>query len=207
MRQRTINLFPRDMLLEKAISRWDGEGGAGEGGREHPASMSHAVKGLPLSNAELVQLQIRVIALENLLTILLADSSDEQIEFAREMAAYIAPRPGFTSHRLTIHAAARIISLTDRASHLRNLAAMSGKTDKPVNGAHQVATRAQPRGGLQRSGALQRHAREHHGRRRTAHRDRSDGGDRTENTAVGKTQPNKRFHRTPSSGACLLIPH
>ena len=40
------------------------------------------------SNAELVQLRIRVIALENLVIALLAEASDRQLDLAREMAAY-----------------------------------------------------------------------------------------------------------------------
>lgn len=43
----------------------------------------------PLTNAELVQLHIRVIALENLVTSLLSEASDRQLMIAREMAAYI----------------------------------------------------------------------------------------------------------------------
>jgi hypothetical protein len=67
--------------------------------------------------AELVQLRIRVIALENLVIALLADASDRQLELAREMATYISPRQGFTAHRSTIHAAAQMIHLVERASH------------------------------------------------------------------------------------------
>ena len=73
----------------------------------------------PLTNAELVQLQIRVIALENLVIALLAQAREPQLDLARDMAAYISPRPGFTPHRLTIHAAAEMISLVDRASKFR----------------------------------------------------------------------------------------
>ena len=51
-----------------------------------------------LTNAELVQLRIRVIALENLVIALLAEASDRQLDLAREMAAYISPRPGSTHH-------------------------------------------------------------------------------------------------------------
>jgi hypothetical protein len=57
-----------------------------------------------MTNAELVALRIRVIALENLLISLLSTSSDHQLEVAREMAWYISPRPGFTQHPLTIRA-------------------------------------------------------------------------------------------------------
>ena len=73
----------------------------------------------PLTNTELVQLQIRVIALENLVIALLAEGSDRQIVLAREMADYISPRPGFTHHRLTIHAAAEMVSLVKRAGAFR----------------------------------------------------------------------------------------
>jgi hypothetical protein len=66
-----------------------------------------------------VQLRIRVIALENLVIALLAEASDRQIELAREMAAYISPRPGFSHHPLTIHAAAQMIDLIQRARDLR----------------------------------------------------------------------------------------
>jgi len=72
-----------------------------------------------LTNAELVQFQIRVIALENLVIALLAQAREPQLDLARDMAAYISPRPGFTPHRLTIHAAAEMISLVDRASKFR----------------------------------------------------------------------------------------
>ncbi|MEP7300752.1 MAG: hypothetical protein ABI699_04430 [Caldimonas sp.] len=75
---------------------------------------------LPLNDAELIQLQIRVIALENLLIALLADASPSQLDLARSMAAYILPRPGSTPHRLTVHASAEMLSLVDRARQFRN---------------------------------------------------------------------------------------
>ena len=75
----------------------------------------------PLTNAELVQLRIRVIALENLVIALLTDASDKQLDLVREMAAYISPRPGFTPHRLTIRAAAEMISLVERAGHFKGM--------------------------------------------------------------------------------------
>lgn len=119
----------RDRLRERAISRWDNEGGAGEGGREHPASTEMQPQTPPLTNAELVQLQIRVIALENLLMVLLAETSDRQLDLAREMAAYISPRLGVTPHRLTVHAAARMINLVEGAGHLRALSAATCVSD------------------------------------------------------------------------------
>lgn len=61
-----------------------------------------------------MQLQVRVVAFENLLIMLLAEGSDRQLELAREMAAYISPRPGFAHHPLMTHAAAHMVDLVDR---------------------------------------------------------------------------------------------
>jgi hypothetical protein len=69
----------------------------------------------------LVQLRIRVIALENLVIALLAEASERQLGLAREMAAYISPRPGVTPHPQTIHAAAQMIDLVKRAGHFRSV--------------------------------------------------------------------------------------
>jgi hypothetical protein len=62
-----------------------------------------------------------VIALENLVISLLAEASVRQLDLAREMAAFISPRPGFTHHPLTILAATQMIDLVDRAGHFRAL--------------------------------------------------------------------------------------
>jgi hypothetical protein len=72
-----------------------------------------------LTNAELVQLRVRVITLENLVISLLAEAPDRQLDLVREMAAFISPRPGFTHHPLTIHAATHMIDLLNRAGHFR----------------------------------------------------------------------------------------
>ena len=48
-----------------------------------------------MTNVELVQLRIRVMALENLMITVLAVDSDRQLQVAKEMAGYISPRPGF----------------------------------------------------------------------------------------------------------------
>ena len=111
----------RGRLLAMAISRWDNEGGAGADGEAPVASVEQPADVLPLTNAELVQLQIRVIALENLLAVLLANASDRQLSLARKLASCIAPRPGFTPHLLTIHAAARMLGLLDRSNNLHAL--------------------------------------------------------------------------------------
>ena len=105
---------------QMALSRWDNEGGAGPCGPQEGLMSGEVQSEVPeLTNAELVQLRIRVIALENLVITLLAEASDRQLDLVREMAAYISPRPGFTHHPLTIHAAAQMIDLVDRAIHFR----------------------------------------------------------------------------------------
>ena len=72
-----------------------------------------------LTPTEQEQLHVRVIALENLVIALLATATDHQLDCACEMAAYIAPRPGATSHPLTLHAAAEMLSTVNRAKHFR----------------------------------------------------------------------------------------
>ena len=104
---------------QSALSRWDNEGGAGPyGSQKHGVELNEIP---PLTNAELVQLRIRVIALENLVIMSLAEGSDTQRELAREMATYISPRSGFTQHPLTIQAAAHMNDLVDRAIHYRGV--------------------------------------------------------------------------------------
>ena len=107
-------------LCEKALSRWDTDGGAGpDGGPEHAGCGIVPAELLQPANVELVQLRIRVIALENLMITLLAEASDRQLNLARELAAYISPRPGFTHHPLTIHASSHMIDLVERANQFR----------------------------------------------------------------------------------------
>lgn len=107
---------------QMALSRWDNEGGAGPGGPQGGSVAAEAQSQIPaLTNAELVQLRIRVIALENLVIALLADASERQLDLAREMAAYISPRPGSTHHPLTVHAAAQMIDFVERASNFRGV--------------------------------------------------------------------------------------
>lgn len=107
---------------QMALSRWDNEGGAGPGGPQGKSVAAEAQSQAPaLTNAELVQLRIRVIALENLIIALLADASERQLDLAREMAAYISPRPGSTHHPLTVHAAAQMVDFVERAGHFRSV--------------------------------------------------------------------------------------
>jgi hypothetical protein len=105
---------------QRALSRWDNEGGAGPSGPQKAPIYAEAQSGIPeLTNAELVQLRIRVIALENLVISLLAEASERQLALVREMAAFISPRTGFTDHPLTIHAASQMLDLLERASRFR----------------------------------------------------------------------------------------
>lgn len=105
----------------EALSRWENEGGAGSHSapREFMGVDPSTIP--PLTNAELVLLRVRVIALENLMIMLLAEGSDKQTELAREMAAYISPRPGFTPHPLTTQAAVHMNNLVERATHYRSV--------------------------------------------------------------------------------------
>jgi len=67
--------------LRSALSTWDNEGGA----------QLEQVDTDELTNAELVHLRCRVIALENVVIALLADGSERQQALIREMATYISP--------------------------------------------------------------------------------------------------------------------
>lgn len=113
------------------MSRWDDEGGATRLGPQEALAPPEARAAEPqLSNAELVQLRVRLIALENLVIALLCEGSERQLEVARQMAAYISPRPGFTEHPLTVRAASRMIDLLERAEPFR-----SAGRDRPADGA------------------------------------------------------------------------
>lgn len=106
---------------QQALSRWDNEGGAeARSPRASPASSEDQTTAPKMASAELVELHIRVIALENLVIALLAAASDRQLELAREMAAYISPRPGSTPHPLTTHAASDLLNLVERACRFRS---------------------------------------------------------------------------------------
>jgi hypothetical protein len=102
-----------------ALSRWENEGGASPHG---PPEMWSEPEVPQLNDAELVQLRVRVIALENLVIALLAEASGRQLALAREMAAYIRPRPGFTQHPLTIHAADRLLHIVEAAGRFHGVA-------------------------------------------------------------------------------------
>jgi hypothetical protein len=122
MTQRKPNVLEPGQLRLRALSRWDNEGGAIPRGIEGALILGDASPEVPhLTNAELVQLRIRVIALENVAIAMLAKAPDGQLDLVREMAAYISPRSGFTQHPLTVHAAAEMIHLVERALHFRGV--------------------------------------------------------------------------------------
>jgi hypothetical protein len=107
---------------ELALARWDNEGGAGPRGRQVDAKSGDGLARWPLrASAELVQLRIRVIALENLVISLLAESSEQRLGLARSMAIHVSPRPGFTHHRMTLHAATQMRHLIKRAGFFRDV--------------------------------------------------------------------------------------
>ena len=101
-----------------ALSMWDNEGGAGPCGAWGD-TLSAEPPVPPLTNTELVQLRIRVIALENLVIALLATAPAATIAEAQNMAACVSPRPGSTHHPLTIHAATQMTDLIGRAADFR----------------------------------------------------------------------------------------
>ena len=104
-------------LRRRALSTWENEGGA------TPSAASEPGVDVPdLTNAELVHLRVRVIALENLMIAVLAEGSDRQRRIALDMGGYISPRSGFTQHPLTIQAAHHMTDLVHRADRFRMLA-------------------------------------------------------------------------------------
>ena len=120
MIEKTSNVSAPSRQRQIALSRWENEGGAGPRPAQEGSICGNAQSDIPeLTNTELVQLRIRVIALENLVIAFLAQASESQLYLVREMAGFISPRPGFTQHPLTIHASAQMIDLVERANHFR----------------------------------------------------------------------------------------
>lgn len=97
-----------------ALARWESEGGSNA---DRPTTAPHPVHAgsIPLTDAELMHLRVRVIALENLVIALLAEAPACQIALARDMASYICPRPGYTAHPVTLRAAEEMFGLVNRA--------------------------------------------------------------------------------------------
>ena len=108
-RRRTDRVKPSSMNVARP-----GDQQMDETSHEVPADLPD------LTNTELVQLRVRVIALENLVISMLAEAPDRQLDRAREMAGYISPRPGHTQHPLTTHAADHMVDLVERAIQFRS---------------------------------------------------------------------------------------
>jgi len=106
-------------LRQRAIARWENEGGAASFGPQSGSIPVDQRTAPGLSNSDLVQLRIRVIALENVIIALLAGASDQQLDLVREMADWITPRAGFTQHPLTVQAATEMVHLIERAKPFR----------------------------------------------------------------------------------------
>ena len=106
---------------QQALSRWDSDGGREPfDSPSEPSNHAATANADDLTNAELVNMRIRIIALENLLIAFLVKASGSQVELAVEMAGYISPREGFTLHPLTVKAATHMRDLVDRASSFRS---------------------------------------------------------------------------------------
>lgn len=101
-------------LRRLALSRWDDEGGAGPDGPQEGSSAN------PCGDMDIMQLHIRVIALENLMIAALAEGTENQRCLARAMADLISPQRGSTPHPLTIKAAAHMVDLIQRSQHFRD---------------------------------------------------------------------------------------
>ena len=69
-------------------------------------------------HAELVQMRIRLITLENIVLGLLSGASDEQIEQIRKRADMIEPRPDASRHPLTELAAGDMRKFLERAARM-----------------------------------------------------------------------------------------
>ncbi len=111
---------------QRALARWDNEGGGGVGAaagggpqNDDAASVGGTIPAGAMTESERVALHSRMIALENMVMSLLATATEQQLELIRDVATYIAPRPGFTRHPLTIQAAAHMLQLLDRSALFR----------------------------------------------------------------------------------------
>jgi hypothetical protein len=127
-----MDLSDPGKLRQKALSRWDNEGGASLQGPQEDSTWGEGFSepAPEVTNAEIVLLRVRLIAMENLVIALLAGASERQLELAQEIAGYISPRPGFTHHPLTIRAASHMSDLVERSGAFR-----SGRAGMPAAGA------------------------------------------------------------------------
>lgn len=110
----TLKVINSPGQMDSALSQWANEGSTTA--QPPPATMvNEYLPSPPLTNAEVVQLRIRMIALENIVISLLTEAPAHQLKLVREMASFIAPRQGCTAHPTTLRAAAEMLNLVDRA--------------------------------------------------------------------------------------------
>ncbi|MEO8936230.1 MAG: hypothetical protein ABI277_15255 [Burkholderiaceae bacterium] len=102
--------------LPTPLSKRGNDGGAP---RQADPEIAVSDEDPPLSNTDLVQLRIRVVALENLMLAVLAEGTEAQSALAKEMVGNILPRDGYTPHPITIHAAQQMLHLVERASRIK----------------------------------------------------------------------------------------
>lgn len=122
MNPQSKNALPKAKKPAFALSQWDTEGGAGPLGPQEDLISGDATPSPPdLANVELVQMRVRIIALENLVLALLAGASTQQLQLARAVAANIVPRPGFGQHPLTLKAATQMHRLIGRGGQFRDI--------------------------------------------------------------------------------------
>ena len=109
----------RTLQFRKALSRWENEGGADGHTNPHDAEAGTDSTTVNLTNAELVQMQIRIIALENLVIALFAGAPETVAKLAGQFAECIAPHAGHTPHHLTVRAASQMLHITQRSELFR----------------------------------------------------------------------------------------
>jgi len=103
----------------RALARWENEGGKTSPVDANAVDTVTRHETPAMTDAEIVALRVRVIALENVLIALLATAPERQLDLVRELADHILPRPGHTPHPLTIHAARHMIDLISRSESFR----------------------------------------------------------------------------------------
>lgn len=120
MTSQTPKVKDETALRSLALSRWENEGGAPRPIDSVQADRLAEQQIPALTNAEIIALRVRIIALENIMIALLATASDEQRALAHSMISYITPRPGSTQHPLTLHASEHMADLLDRSQRFRH---------------------------------------------------------------------------------------
>lgn len=105
----------RALQQQRALARWDNDGGAGPSPTPRDVSSGPRLSYPTMGEAELNTLHVRLLAQENLIIALLADASANGRARARNIAASIVPQEGSTRHPLTVHAASHMLNLVERA--------------------------------------------------------------------------------------------